>query len=91
MDAASSTIASAFERTLEAFKTKLSKAELENFRFTSLKDLHSTLENIQHEQITSRRMQNLRRIGGFLEGMEQYGKVIEVFVQTSQILAFVWV
>ena len=33
---------------------------------------------------------NLSRILGFLEAMNQFGKVVEVFLNTSDILAFVW-
>lgn len=33
---------------------------------------------------------NLTRISRFLEGMEQLGKVIDIFLNTSEILAFVW-
>lgn len=30
------------------------------------------------------------KIQGFIEAMEQFGKVIEVFVNSNGILAFVW-
>jgi len=80
-----------FGRVLDDFKKSLSRDDLENFRFTNLEDLKNTIEDLQNEQIRSRRMRNLTRLQVFLEGMEQYGKVIEVFVQTSEILAFVWV
>lgn len=33
---------------------------------------------------------NLTRVSGFLEAMNQFGAVIEVFLNTSEILAFVW-
>lgn len=33
---------------------------------------------------------NLTRIQRFLEGMEQLGKVIDIFLNTSEVLAFVW-
>lgn len=35
-------------------------------------------------------MRNLSRILGFLEAMKQFGAVVEVFLNTSDILAFVW-
>lgn len=35
-------------------------------------------------------MKNLRRVQGILEGMEQLGKVVDIFLNTSEILAFVW-
>jgi len=35
-------------------------------------------------------MMNLTRIQAFLEGMEQFGKIIDIFPNTSPVVAFVW-
>lgn len=82
---------SGFQRALARFKDHLSPAEQEEFRLTSLEDLHDTINQIQNTQGSERRMRNLTRIKGFLEAMEQYSKVVEVFLNASDILAFVWV
>ena len=82
---------SGFQRALTRFKGQLSPAEQEEFGVTSLEDVQETIDNIQEIQGSQRKMRNLTRIKAFLEAMEQYGKVIEVFLNVSDILAFVWV
>ena len=80
-----------FQRALARFKDHLSPTEHEHFRFTSLKDVQETIARIQATQESERKMRNLARIKALLEAMEQYGKVIEVFLNVSDILAFIWV
>ena len=79
-----------FEQTLAKFKSRLTKKELENFEFSSLNDVQMILLKIQEEQNRQKGMMNLARIQRFLEAMEQYGQVIEVFLNASSILCFVW-
>ena len=80
----------AFDDVLFKFKSRLSKKELEDFKFSSLDDVRISVIAIQEEQGRRREMMNLTRIQAFLEAMEQYGKVIEVFLNASSILCFVW-
>lgn len=82
---------SGFQRALARFKSQLSPGEQEEFGFTSLRDVQKTIVNIQSTQGSERKMRNLTRIKAFLEAMEQYGKIVEVFLNTSEFLAFVWV
>lgn len=82
---------SAFRRALERFKAHLSPAERDEFGVVSLEDVQNTIAHIQQTQGSERTMRNFTRIKGFLEAMEQYGKVVEVFVNVSDIIAFVWV
>lgn len=60
-------------------------------RFSTLEDVHAEISKIQKAQEPDRRLRNLPRIKAFLEGMEQFGKIIEVFLNVSDIVAFVWV
>ncbi|KAF2088965.1 hypothetical protein K490DRAFT_37933 [Saccharata proteae CBS 121410] len=80
-----------FDRVLELFKDKLSDDDASNFGVTTLEDLQKAIDEIQKKQASSRKMQNLNRLRPFLDAMDHYGKVIEVFVNTSDYLAFVWV
>lgn len=80
----------AFDDVLSKFKTRLSKRESEDFQFSSLEDVRVAVVAIQDEQGHKRKMMNLTRIQAFLEAMEQYGKVIEVFLNVSSVLCFVW-
>lgn len=84
---------STFERSLDAFKTnaRLSQAEIADFQMTSLDDLKLQISIIQNDQRRSKRMLYLRRLGPFLDAIEQYGKIVEVFLNVSDIVAFIWV
>lgn len=82
-----------FETPLKEFKknAQLSADELKEFTFADINGLRSTIKRIQTEQEAKRRMRNMKRLEPFLQTMEQYGQTVDVFVNTSEILAFVWV
>ena len=82
---------SAFQRALARFKSHLSPGEQEKFGATSLEDVQETIAQIQSAQGSKRKMRNLTRLKGFIEAMEQYGQIIEVFLNVSEFIAFVWV
>lgn len=79
-----------FKHVLAKFTTRLTKQELNDFKFSSLEDVLASVQSIQAEQGRRKEMMNLTRIQRFLEAMGQYGQVIEVFLNTSSILCFVW-
>jgi hypothetical protein len=68
----------------------LKLSERAQFRAASLDDLKITLLSIQAEQRARKQMMHMGRIRSFLEVMEQFGKVIEVFLNVNNFLAFVW-
>lgn len=82
---------SKFGKVLATFTATLTPDEAENFRFVTLDDLKQTVAEIQTEQGSSRRLQNLRRLDAFLEAMEQYDKVVQIFLNAADLLAFIWV
>ncbi|UPX12310.1 uncharacterized protein EKO05_0002864 [Ascochyta rabiei] len=75
---------------LRKFKARLSGPELTAFRGTTVNDLHRDMRRLQAEQEKRRDMVNMRRIQGCIEAMDQFGKVIEVFLNVSEAVAFVW-
>lgn len=81
----------AFETALQRFKIGLTDADIDNFQFTSLQELKTTICDLQAKQASTRTAKNMARLKVFLEGMEQYGKVIEVFLNASGYVAFIWV
>ncbi|KAK0665456.1 NACHT domain-containing protein [Cercophora samala] len=80
----------AFETALKQFQRRLTPEERKQFQVTSLDELKSEILAIQSEQRDRKKQMHLSRIQRFLEAMEQFGKVIEVFVNTNETLAFVW-
>lgn len=80
-----------FEEALRDFKKGLSKKELGYFESVDLQDVEHTIKKIEFDQKQRKKMQNLARIKPFLDTMKQYGKIIEVFLNNSDIIAYIWV
>ncbi|KAI1387872.1 uncharacterized protein F4822DRAFT_294625 [Hypoxylon trugodes] len=81
-----------FLAALDRFKkaSGLTRAEEADFQMTTLDELKSCIRTIQQDQEQKRRMMYMRRLDPYLQTMEQYGKVLDVFVNTSEIVAFIW-
>jgi hypothetical protein len=79
-----------FEATLLDFKKRLTPKEQNDFQFTTLDGVKREIARIQKEQDDLKTMMNMSRIQSFLEGMNELGKVIEVFLNASNFVAFVW-
>ncbi|ROW00049.1 hypothetical protein VPNG_08321 [Cytospora leucostoma] len=80
-----------FEDALARFKSRLNASELRQFgNLTTLNELKATILSIQKAQEDKKETKNLPRIQRFLEGMEQLGKIVDIFLNSSEILAFVW-
>jgi hypothetical protein len=85
------TLQDGFKQALTEFKKRLSPAEEAQFvPVKSLDDLELVMRTIQEEQRKSKKAQNLKRIEPFLQAMEQYTKIIEVFLNASSMLCFIW-
>lgn len=82
---------SVFQHVLTTFKAKVDPKLASEFEMTTLPDLKSSLSSIQRKHTSERRVRNMGRLSRFLDAMDQYGKVIEVFLNVTDVLAFVWV
>lgn len=80
----------AFETVLKNFKQNLNQEQVQNFQFVTLNDVRVTALRIQHEQEQTKTLMNMTRIESFVEAMDQFGKVIEVFLNASSFVAFIW-
>ena len=83
--------ATAFERLLDEFKKELKKKDRDNFQMTTYEGLSQAIGEIQKKQQSERRMQNMTRLKKFTEAINEYGKVIETFCNSSQFVPFIWV
>jgi hypothetical protein len=86
----SAILENSFEATLLDFKKRLTPKEQNDFQFTTLDGVKREIARIQKEQDDLKTMMNMPRIQSFLEGMNELGKVIEVFLNASNFVAFVW-
>lgn len=80
-----------FRRVHDTFKANLTAGELDYFRGSGLEHVQIALQRIQKEQEGKRQLLYLNRIDPYLKTMIEYGKVVEVFLNVSEILAFIWV
>lgn len=82
-----------FQDVLRAFKKQanLTSEEEDEFRFTTIQDLQSAILRIRGEQWTDRRLRALNRLDPILKTLQQYGQVVEVFVNAADMVAFIWV
>ncbi len=80
-----------FRRVLEDFKATLRKEEVDEFELCTLVDLKDAILAIQAKQASEKKLRNLTRLRSFLEAMEQYEQIIKVFLNTTNLLAFIWV
>ncbi|KAF2096252.1 C2H2 domain-containing protein [Rhizodiscina lignyota] len=79
-----------FDTALTKFKTRLTPKELKDFEFTTLEDVQTTAIQIQKTQEVTRTNMNMTRIKSFLEAMEQFGSIVEVFLNANEFIAFIW-
>ena len=75
---------------IERFTKDNLKKDLAQFKNTTYDELRNAIMQIQKDQEERREMMNLARIQSFLEAMHQFGKVVEVFLNVADALAFVW-
>jgi len=80
-----------FSLYLQSFVESLTNEQKNEFKFSTLEDFQAAIVAIQNRQSSVRKMRNLARLKCFLEAMDQYGKVIEVFVNASELVCFIWV
>ncbi|KAJ4302641.1 hypothetical protein N0V90_001530 [Kalmusia sp. IMI 367209] len=80
----------AFRTAVLKFRARLSGTDLTEFKSTTYESLCYEIMRIQHEQEQTKTMANLGRIQSFLEAMNQFSKTIEIFLNVSDVVAFVW-
>ncbi|KAJ4353923.1 uncharacterized protein N0V89_005654 [Didymosphaeria variabile] len=80
----------ALDAAVRKFKARLTGTDLTAFRSTTYEELCREILRIQYEQEQTKSMVNLGRIQSFLEAMDQFSKTIEIFLNVSDMVAFVW-
>ena len=80
-----------FQRALEKFTKNLTEKQRREFSSCTLEHVHHTISVIQHNRGNQKNMRDMARIESFLEAMDQLGKVVEVFLNCTPFLGYVWV
>ncbi|KAL2206930.1 hypothetical protein CC79DRAFT_1358704 [Sarocladium strictum] len=81
-----------FRRAISNFKasSKLTEAEQHECSHTTLEKFETSMAILQRQQAQTRQLQFMRRLEPFIETIKAYGKAIDVFANTSEILSFIW-
>jgi hypothetical protein len=79
----------ALKRAIVEFRNRLTGKDLADFRGTTYVQLCQDIDRIQKDQEGRTQMMNLSRIRSCLEAMHQFSKVIEIFLNVADMLAFV--
>ncbi|OTA80302.1 hypothetical protein M434DRAFT_228741 [Hypoxylon sp. CO27-5] len=79
-----------FQRALDRFKKSLSQDLVNQFTICNLQDVRNLCDSIQKEHAQAGKLRYMRRLQAFIEAMEQFGKVIEVFANSSKYVCFIW-
>ncbi|KAF3058704.1 hypothetical protein GL218_05334 [Daldinia childiae] len=79
-----------FQRALNRFKQSLSPDLTNEFSICSLSDVQQVCKEIQQRHGSERKLRYMGRLRGFIEAMEQFGKVIDIFVNASEFVCFIW-
>jgi hypothetical protein len=80
-----------FERSLDLFRRELSEDQIKQLDGANQKTLNDTIQATQN--ILGRRndLCKLTRIQSFLHAMEHIEKLVKVFLNASDFVAFIWV
>ena len=79
------------ERALKKFRDGLTQQQRQQFSACSIDDVKAEIVNIQDRLGSMKRLRSLRRISQFLEAMSQIEQLVNVFLNASNVVAFVWV
>lgn len=82
-----------FRRAINNFKAsaKLTKLEQQDYETMTLEKFQVEMANLQRKQASKRQLIFMRRLEPFIETIQAYGKAIDVFANTSEVLSFIWV
>lgn len=80
-----------FTRGLADFHKRLSVEQIEEFQFATFESLQEVIQKIQKEQAQTQSLRNLNKIRPFVDGLVQYSKIIELFINMQPLLAAIWV
>lgn len=77
-------------KAIREFRNRLLGHEVLDFKGTTVEELRQAMRRIQKDQEDRRALVNMRRMQGCIEAMDNFGKVIEVFLNVSEAVAFIW-
>lgn len=80
-----------FRKALENFKRDLTAQQCRDFGITTLQNVKDEVKRIQDKYGSAKKLRGMSRMSKFLEAMTQLEQVISVFLNVSEVVAFIWV
>jgi hypothetical protein len=83
----------AFDTSMKEFRGRLKNANLyhEILQTKKIEEIYDLTDRLQEEQSRTGRLRHLSKIEPFLQGLTEYARVIEVFMQAKpDVLALLW-
>ncbi|KAI0098044.1 hypothetical protein GGR51DRAFT_565932 [Nemania sp. FL0031] len=78
------------ERALQKFRDGLTQEQRQQFSASSIDDVKAEVGNIQNRLGSMKKLRSLRRISKFLEAMAQIEQLVQVFLNVSNVVGFIW-
>ncbi|GAW14444.1 hypothetical protein ANO14919_038470 [Xylariales sp. No.14919] len=80
----------AFQRAILKFQRSLTSQQKAQFAVSSQEDVVSEIQKIQDRYGSTRKLRSLSRLSKFLEAMSQIEQLVTIFLNVSNVVAFVW-
>ena len=81
----------AFDAAFKRLEASVSRDDARQFQSTTLNDVWEAAKGIERHLEARGKLRRFRRMELFLNGLEQYSKVIEVLCNGTPYLPYIWV
>lgn len=79
------------ELSSERFRSELDAEDDRLIRATSLNDVRATIAQTETQLASRQGLRNFDRLSPYINAAERYGKVLEVFCNSSPMVSYIWV
>lgn len=79
------------ELSSERFRSELDAEDDKLIRATSLNDVRATIAQTETQLASRQGLRNFDRLSPYINAAERYGKVLEVFCNSSPMVSYIWV
>lgn len=79
------------ELSCERFRKDLNAEDDKSMRATSLDDVRATIVQTERELASRQGLRHFDRLSPYINAIERYGKVIEIFCNSSPFVPYIWV
>ncbi|KAM0806795.1 putative NACHT domain-containing protein [Seiridium cardinale] len=78
------------DKAIDRFRRGLTPDQLHQFAASSVDDVVNKIEEIQLQHGSQKKLRNLSRLSKFIEALTEIEKLVQIFLNVSEVVAFVW-